>query len=179
MLFYLFISFHIQTLLYGIPYFTHKRCCTLFHTLHTHRCTVDLLIDSVQLATHARFWLWLRRPFVSKVRLKLPLVSMNDCVFCSSLIKIDYFFIFTFLLSVVCHCRCYVICCFIHCLILCMTMGIYSSDIIYSDAAIHCHGISFSIIPHNYLFVYISQFSFCLLLLLFEIFVLLFSNNWQ
>ena len=55
-------------------YMFHATLDTLFHTLHKYRCTVDhtlhtrkdlyLLIDSVQLATHARFWLWLRRPFL-------------------------------------------------------------------------------------------------------------------
>ena len=56
----------------------------------------------------------------------------------------------------------------------CTTIGIYSSDIICFDDAIRCHGISFSIIPHNCLFVSISEFSFCLLLLLFEISFFLF-----
>ena len=47
----------------------------VYHTLHTHLCTVDhtlhtrediyLLIDSVQLAAHTRLWLWLRRPFLN------------------------------------------------------------------------------------------------------------------
>ena len=68
------------------------------------------------------------------VRMKLPLVFMNDCVLCS---------------FVVADCRCYFICYFIHCLSFCTTMGIYSSGIIYTNAAIRCHGISFSTIPRT------------------------------